>query len=1392
MPSSSQIFPAWTRADGGERRSLGALLLLGGWQPDNPPDIQVISIFGLEIQSIQNLSERLHREAPGAFRWFRGRAAFRQFFAWAEHASAWDELAPLCIDEAHLENLLAATSAALLRNVNQSVSPAMRYGIIESLALLAHRSSGFKADRAPGLIVDEIVWQLLTPDRERWVVLNKGLPLLAEASPLTFLDAIERSLLLNDAGVSGIFSIGQEGSEVGVVWALQTLAWDVILMPRVAEVLASIIEKTDIAAARKRLLDQLEAIIGFALPQTNASTYERIASLRRIAASHPKIRWDLLMHLLPMPIGLRSPARRPQILPISTPEDGLQVSGREQHEHIRVVLELAKEHAGTDPTLWTELLKDRAHIPDDLASDLLDGLTALKDHIVDPDARIWSALRGLLHWMRGATEEARQRTWHRRRFQKTECLYQDFRPIDLIPRYTWLFARGHHPAERFSGIQEEWAFLEEQRRLAVEDVLSQPNGWEALARLGEQVEEPDWLALAITRSTYAVLFEQRLLASETFAPYSRIAPLFLAVRFSSLGREFGAVASLLRRLMQANHDQDALALVESIPRLRIRSMELWTLLDKEDLLQSLRTRYWQDVKDDFLAYRNSPEAQKVAVMRLLEHGRAERAVHIAAMADPPLPAPLILEVLEHLPLPPQQEVFHAPKWQEVDIHHIGHLLDVLAKTPLSPSEIEHARLIELRFLDVLDWYDVPPHLLGQYFFEQPDGVARALAERPEAIYRLSKVVKGYPGANLPIVQMERELAQWGQRLLASMSDEHGQPAWPAIEAVATILERPAQGEDGIWPCKAARLLLERYREDLRRALKQARRQGRGMTSRSIGEGGDQERELVRSYRQGAEYLRRNYWLETASLLDELADEYETWASIQDDEAAFDRWRYNMEPTHKPVPPLFPIACLTLRDFRSASRLDVPLSERLTVLYGKNASGKTTILQAIAIGLSEILGGLPGLEKTGHPFLRRDVRKNFGPSDTEGVPVTSARIEIQSAIQSNDSNELLRWASERRYSGTVPQHGTQANTSIDIAALHQYLAPIKEALRTGDQSQVSLPVFAYYGVERAVAEDLRTATGNERPADEEQDDELAKRLGGLISAVKTTTRFAGAVRWLVAMQAQEDRLARERGDLGFELPALQAVRRAIKNAVWAAVSDTSTARRSRCEKPRISGERGRLVVDFYPGHAPDGPAQELELGQLSDGFRTHLALVMDLARRMVQCNPPPEDGSERDGWGTRSHAVVLIDEVDLHLHPLWQQTVLPSLLETFPRAQFIVTTHSPHVLASVDQSSHTVLLLQTDKNGLRCVNPPMQVFGAKVEDILKLDMGVDPRPPAINNEYRRKLDEYLELVEQGKGQTPGSLSLRDWLNNFRADDPDLLGADLDMRRQKAFGIKPRVS
>lgn len=422
----------------------------------------------------------------------------------------------------------------------------------------------------------------------------------------------------------------------------------------------------------------------------------------------------------------------------------------------------------------------------------------------------------------------------------------------------------------------------------------------------------------------------------------------------------------------------------------------------------------------------------------------------------------------------------------------------------------------------------------------------------------------------------------------------------------------------------------------------------------------------------------------------------------------------------------------LTNFRCFRNIKVSLDERLTVLVGTNGAGKSAILDGIAIGLAPILSYLP--ELSGYGFKDTDFRKD-GWKRTPYMRV---------AVQSWDN---IAW-------DRTEKRDTSARSAKDIPPgnglkqLKSYTDSLINAVN--EESQLDFPVIAYYGTSRAVLEIPIRKRGFEKEF---------TRYGALERALEATARFKTVFAWFYAMEDDERRMKVEQRNFDYCLPALETVRQAVTKMIPG------------ISRPRITKQPMHFMVDWHKGEK----TEILMLEQLSDGYRTTLAMVMDLARRMAQANPHLEDPLQ-------SEAIVLVDEVDLHLHPSWQQTILPDLLRVFPNAQFIVTTHSPQVLTTVEPEHIQVLEWQDDQPTLK---QPLSSFGAESWRVLRDILGVNPRP---DNEMSRLLNEYMNLIDSDEWNSGKASELRKRLDGWAHNqEPELIRAEMEIWRKQRRAI-----
>ena len=262
----------------------------------------------------------------------------------------------------------------------------------------------------------------------------------------------------------------------------------------------------------------------------------------------------------------------------------------------------------------------------------------------------------------------------------------------------------------------------------------------------------------------------------------------------------------------------------------------------------------------------------------------------------------------------------------------------------------------------------------------------------------------------------------------------------------------------------------------------------------------------------------------------------------------------------------------------------------------------------------------------------------------------------------------------------------------------------------------------------------------------------QRLSGLENALQSKTDFRRSIGWFDFFEQRELRELRDR-IIHDNLPALECVRRAIGSMIPG------------MRNPRIDGSSGRFVVD---ASGPSDAPIKLRLDQLSDGYQVMLGVVMDFALRLALANPPDRTGSDP----LQGEAILILDEVDLHLHPEWQQRVVPDLRRTFPNTQLILTTHSPQVATTVNVESIRVV---KRRDGMKQVETPtFQTRGVESADVLSRIMSVDPVPKVPEAAW---LNDYRALIEEGRDDSPEAVELRGRLTtHFGQSHPVMLDSD----------------
>lgn len=376
--------------------------------------------------------------------------------------------------------------------------------------------------------------------------------------------------------------------------------------------------------------------------------------------------------------------------------------------------------------------------------------------------------------------------------------------------------------------------------------------------------------------------------------------------------------------------------------------------------------------------------------------------------------------------------------------------------------------------------------------------------------------------------------------------------------------------------------------------------------------------------------------------------------------------------------------LTLHNFKCFDELSVQFQPKLTVIVGINGSGKTSILEGAAIALSTMFVKMDGI--SGKSINKNQAHlKAYDAGSTKDVQPQYPVVVGASAVVKSGKKTWER-------SLNTPSGNMTVGKAKDIINLGMHF---QEHLRDGD-TELILPVVAYYG------------TGRLWDYHREKQDavfETNNRMNGYIDCMDGTANLKLMMNWFTKMTIQK--YQNQEVGLG-GIPEL--------DAVYAAM-ETCYRKITGCQNVKMQYNLGTKELEAaYWDDA--GNFMRIPISQLSDGYKCTISLVADIAYRMAVLNP-----QLLDKVCTQTDGIILIDEVDLHLHPTWQQRILEDLTDIFPKVQFIVSTHAPAVVNTV-KSKNIVLL-----DGGKVCELGGELYGRDVNTTISA-MGADERPTEI--------------------------------------------------------------
>lgn len=382
--------------------------------------------------------------------------------------------------------------------------------------------------------------------------------------------------------------------------------------------------------------------------------------------------------------------------------------------------------------------------------------------------------------------------------------------------------------------------------------------------------------------------------------------------------------------------------------------------------------------------------------------------------------------------------------------------------------------------------------------------------------------------------------------------------------------------------------------------------------------------------------------------------------------------------------------ILIKNFKAIEEMELEFAPGVNLLIGDNGVGKTSVMEAIAIGLSGILKGVSGVPVKN--ILQNDIRFSLDESgDASTAIVYGKPVELFCTMQI----ELQEYFWKR----TRNDEMGNTRTRMEDDGIVQWMQKVS------NHSDQMLPVLCYQS-------DARVWQMRRGDFGKELKKKLNDRRCGYIGCLDYSLDIKGIQQWCLKM----------------ELNAFQKKKKIGEYEAFKRIVASFMQKISNLEKtPEIfySSQLEQLV--YHEGDTA------MTISNLSAGYQSLLWMVMNLAYRMALLNP--EKAAEFD----KAFGVVLIDEVDMHLHPKWQWNIVNALEETFPNIQFILATHSPIVISSC--KNERLIMIENDKE----VFYPAEAYGYSVQDVLNFRQGTFERP----KEIKVLLQMFDEAVLDGK-------------------------------------------
>jgi hypothetical protein len=766
----------------------------------------------------------------------------------------------------------------------------LRHGVAEVLALIGARAQDVSVGAGSVQAwLHGVLYRLfarLNADLtgQLWASLTDVMPLIAEASPDVFLQAVEAGLEGDKPLLGMMFSDNEDANvlsassaHTGLLWALEGVAWSPEHFGQAVENLARLAEIDPGGRLSNRPAASLAAVFRSWFPQTTVSADRRLAALDAMRERHPDVAWPLVLSMLPEQHAVGFHSHKPKFR--NWPTDPTVTRGEAAGMFVAAA-ERAVADAGTNAQGWVALIERFDDLPDPVFASAVDALRTATAVSPELQAIVWEPLRDVVmkHRRYAHTDWALDAG----KVEVLDQLQVEIAPSDSVELVRWLFDE-HAPdlPEEGGPDFEAGRFLEavDSRRLEAVQQLHASDGAEAVLRLAAIAKFPWFVGDAVGRAQLADT--GRLL----FAHIDRDDELTPAAR-AWAGQQARTLG--LTWVEQQTADLAGRPLAQA--RVLLESPELeraWELARRDP---DVDAAYWAE----FVPYGRGQgfELAERASAELLAHDRPRAALMLMNLyvSNVKIDPYLVMEGLEQLVQTPPDH----PDQFRVDAHEIERLLDYVRADDVDEDRL---MMLEWRLLPALR-FDANSPVLERRLARDPDFFVEVLSmcfkprsgepedDIPSHVaanaYRLLddwSVVPGSQGAGQAVDS--DQLNEWIDNVIPLLQAADREAI--GMEIIGRVLAKAVGDADETWPTRPVRELIERlHRSDLDTGFQIEVFNSRGATTRGLTDGGNQERVLAAKY-EALAGLVADQWPRTAVILRSISNGYVEDARRQDEE-----------------------------------------------------------------------------------------------------------------------------------------------------------------------------------------------------------------------------------------------------------------------------------------------------------------------------------------------------------------------------------------------------------------------------------------------------------------------------------------------------------------------------